>query len=111
MAYNEKRTEQVRLALAHIPDVKEKKMFGSIGFIVNGKLCIGVGDHKDHIMMVRIAPELYEEALQRSGARPAIMRGREHRGYVFLLEEAIETQADLDYWIGLALDFNKRQAN
>lgn len=107
MAYNQKRTEQVRQALAHIPDVQERKMFGSIGFIVNGKLCIGVGDHKDHNMMVRIDPKLYEQALQKRGARPAIMRGREHKGYVFLLEEGIKTKKDLDYWVDLALDFNK----
>lgn len=108
MAYNQKRTEQVRQALAHIPDVRERKMFGSIGFIVNGKLCIGVGDHTDHIMMVRVGPDVYGQALQIKGAQPAIMRGREIKGYVFLLEEAVKTQADLDYWVGLALDFNKK---
>lgn len=107
MAYNEKRTEQVRELLAHIPDVSEKKMFGSIGFIVNGKLCIGVGDHKDHNMMVRIGPQAYEDALQRKGVLPAIMRGREMKGYVFLLEEAVQTQKELEYWVELALKFNK----
>jgi TfoX/Sxy family transcriptional regulator of competence genes len=106
MAYNQKRTEQVRQALSHIPDVQEKKMFGSIGFIVNGKLCIGVGDHKDHIMMVRVGADMYEQGLAKKGARPAIMRGREHPGYIFLTEEAVETQADLDYWVKLAVDFN-----
>jgi TfoX/Sxy family transcriptional regulator of competence genes len=110
MAYNQKRTEQVRQALADIPNVQEKKMFGSIGFIVNGKLCIGIGDHEDHVMMVRVGPKAYEEALQRKGARPAIMRERERTGYVFLLEEAVKTQEDLDYWVGLALNFNKELA-
>ncbi len=107
MAYNEKRTEQVRRALAHIPDVQERKMFGSIGFMVNGKLCIGVGDHDDHVMMVRVGPEAYDKALQRNGAQPAIMRGRERKGYIFLLEEAVKTQKDLDHWVSLALKFNK----
>lgn len=108
MTYNMKRTEQVRRLLVHIPDVEEKKMFGSIGFIVNGKLCIGVGDHTDHIMMVRVGPRKYEESLKRSGSHPAIMRGREMKGYVFLTEEALESEEDLDYWVGLALDFNKQ---
>jgi len=108
MTYNLKRTEQVRQRLAHIPDVQERKMFGSIGFIVNGKLCIGVGDHVDHIMMVRVGPDVYEEALSKRGTLPAIMRGREMKGYVFLLEEAVKTGKDLDYWVSLALDFNKK---
>lgn len=107
MAYNLERTQQVRERLAHIPNVEEKKMFGSIGFIVNGKLCIGVGDHPDHNMMVRVGPEKYQEALQQKGALPAIMRGREMKGYVFLIDEALKTEDDLDYWVGLALDYNR----
>lgn len=108
MAYNLERTEQVRQRLAHIPNVVEKKMFGSIGFIVNGKLCIGVGDHVDHNMMVRVGPEKYDEALRRVGATPAIMRGREMKGYVFLTEEALADEPGLDYWVELALDYNKQ---
>jgi TfoX/Sxy family transcriptional regulator of competence genes len=108
MAYNEALTLRVRDLLARIPNVEEKKMFGSIGFMVNGKLCLGVGDHADHNMMVRVGPEHYEEALSRPGAAPAVMRGREHPGYVFLLSEAIATQKDLQYWVDLALDYNKK---
>jgi TfoX/Sxy family transcriptional regulator of competence genes len=107
MAYNLERTKQVRQRLAHIANVEEKKMFGSVGFIVNGKLCIGVGDHTDHVMMVRVGPDKYEEALKRSGSHPAIMRGREMKGYIFLTEEALNSQDDMDYWVDLALDFNK----
>lgn len=110
MAYNLKRTDQIRQRLAHIEDVEEKKMFGSIGFIVNGKLCIGVGDHAGHNMMVRVGPEKYEEALQREGALPAIMRGREMKGYIFLTDRALQSDSDLDYWVNLALDFNLRLA-
>ena len=31
---------RVRAALARIPGVKEKKMFGSTAFMVRGKLCL-----------------------------------------------------------------------
>lgn len=108
MAYNESLTLRVRELLARLSKVEEKKMFGSIGFMVNDKLCLGVGDHADHNMMVRVGPEHYEEALSRPGAAPAVMRGREHPGYIFLTSEAVETQEDLQYWIGLALDYNKK---
>jgi TfoX/Sxy family transcriptional regulator of competence genes len=107
MAYNEKLTARVRELLAHLPDVQEKKMFGSIGFMVNGKLCLGVGDHADHIMMVRVGPDRYKEALHYTGAAPAIMRGRERTGYVFLVDEAIASKQDLKYWVDLALKYNK----
>ncbi|HSX00482.1 MAG TPA: TfoX/Sxy family protein [Patescibacteria group bacterium] len=107
MAYNEELTQRVRELLLNTSDVKEKKMFGSIGFMVNGKLCIGVGDHADHNMMVRVGRDKYDEALQRPGASPAVMRGREQPGYVFLVSEAIQSQKDLEYWVGLALEHNK----
>ncbi len=43
MAYNEFLAQRVRAALAHIPQVVEKKMFGGVAFMVNGKMCINVG--------------------------------------------------------------------
>lgn len=107
MAYNEALTQRVRELLADTPAVEEKKMFGSVGFIINGKLAIGVGDHEDHIMMVRVGPEEYENALQKAGAGPAIMRGREQKGYVFLLDEAITSPANLKEWVNAALRYNK----
>lgn len=107
MAYSEVLTNRVRELLAAEPNVEEKKMFGSIGFIINGKLALGVGNHDDHIMMVRVGPENYEKALQKNGATPAIMRGRERKGYVFLLEEAVKSPSGLKQWIDLALSYNK----
>lgn len=107
MAYNEALTQRVRELLAYLPDVQERKMFGSVGFMVNGKLCIGVGDHADHKMMVRVGRDKYDEALRHPGAAPAIMRGREQPGYVFLVNEAIKSQQDLQYWVNLALEYNK----
>ena len=106
MAENEILTQRVRLALAKTPNVVEKKMFGSMGFMVNDKLCIGAGDHADHQMLVRVGPERYDEALQCVGAKPATMRGREMKGYVFLEDAAIKTERDLKYWVELALAYN-----
>lgn len=105
MAYNEILTNRVRAALAHIPEVEEKKMFGSLAFMVNGKMCISVG--KDRIMS-RIDPELHEQAIQRSGTQTVVMGGREYKGYIHIDEEAIKSKEDFDYWIGLALDYNKK---
>jgi hypothetical protein len=36
------------------------------------------------------------------------MKGREYKGYVYISEEGIKSKEDFDYWISLALDFNKR---
>ena len=111
MAYNEPRTELVRALLATTPNVTERKMFGSIGFLVNGKLCIGVGDHDDHVMMVRVGNDEYEKALQTPGAHPAIMRGREMKGYVFLDENAVKEEEQIKRWVERALTHNRQLTN
>ncbi len=108
MAYLPDLTERVRQALAHAPGVTEKRMFGGIAFMVNGKMCVTVGDHKDHQMMVRVDPAVYPKAVQRKGAHRARMRGREIKGYVFLRDEAVRTTRQLGSWVDLALDFNVR---
>ena len=105
MAYNEKLTNRVRLALAHLPKVEEKKMFRGVTFMVEGKMCISVGDDR---IMCRIDPDLHEEAIKGKGCRTVEMKGREYKGYVYVSEEGIKTKKDFDYWIGLSLDFNKK---
>src|SRR6266545_3016219 len=104
MAYNEKLTNRVRVALADIPDVEEKKMFSGITFMVNGKMCISVGNDR---IMCRIDPSIHEKAIERKGCRTVTMKGRVYKGYVYVSEEGIKTKKDFDYWVSLALDFNK----
>ena len=105
MAYNEKLTNRVREALANAPDVKEKKMFRGITFMVDGKMCISVGDNR---IMCRIDPELHDDAVEKNGCTTVEMGGRHYKGYVYVSEEAIKSKKDFDHWIRLALDYNKR---
>lgn len=105
MAYNEKLTNKVRAALVHLPEVEEKKMFRGITFMVDGKMCISVGDNE---LMCRIDPELHEASVKKNGCRSVIMKGREYKGFVYINEEGMKTKKDFNYWIDLALDFNKR---
>lgn len=104
MAYNEKLTARIREALAHLPKVEEKRMFRGVTFMVNDKMCITAGDNK---IMCRIDPAIHEEVIKRKGCETVKMRGREYKGYVYVSEEGIKTKKDLDYWIQLALEFNK----
>ncbi len=105
MAINEKLTERVREALADVKKVTEKKMFRGITFMVNGKMCVSVGGEE---IMCRIDPEIVEEALEKDGVRPMIHSGRTMKGFVFVHESAIARKKEFDYWINLALSFNKK---
>ena len=98
-------TDRVRAALAHTPRVAERKMFGGITFMVDGKMCISVGHHR---LMCRIDPELHELAIKRRGVRTVRMNGRAYRGFVHVREEAVTSGRELDYWVRACLKFNKR---
>lgn len=105
MPYNEKFADRLREALADIPQVEEKFMFGGVCFMVNGKMCMGVV--KDELMC-RIDPAREEEAFEKTGCRPMDFTGRPMKGYVFVDETGIKTKKDLGFWVQLCLDFNAR---
>lgn len=95
---------RVRAALAHSSDVKEKKMFGSIGFMVRGNLCVSARTER---IMCRIDPTIHDAALEHKGCQTVVMKGRPYRGYVYVDAESVSTNEALKYWVDLALDHNK----
>lgn len=105
MAYSEKLANKIRQALAHIPDVKEKKMFGGLAFMVNGKMCLTAGSDR---MMCRIDPAIHETVVKKNGCRTVIMRGKEYKGWIYVSEEILQARDTFDYWVDLALDFNNK---
>jgi TfoX/Sxy family transcriptional regulator of competence genes len=105
MAYNEELANKVREAFYLLPKVEEKKMFRGITFMVNGKMCVSVGNDE---LMCRIDPDLSEVVLERNGCRPMIHGKRTMKGFVFVSEEGYSRKKDFDYWLGLALDYNKK---
>ena len=105
MTADEEILSRVRAALAHVPRVTEKRMFGSMAFMVHGKMCVTVNQDR---IMCRIDPALHDAALERTGCRTVIMKGRPYRGYVYVDAEALTTAGDLESWLGLALEYNPK---
>ncbi len=105
MAYNEKLANQCRelIALTH-KNVDEKKMFGGLCFMVNDKMCVGVEQNR---LMVRLDPAKYDEVMQKDGCMPMDFTGKVMKGFVFVDAVELKTKAKLNYWIQLALEFNK----
>lgn len=105
MAYSETLAGRVRAALSGQRNVEEKKMMGGLTFMVNGKMCVGIL-HDD--LMARIDPGVHKAALQRKGCREMDFTGRPMKGFVFVSPDGTESTKDLEYWIGLSLEFNKK---
>lgn len=105
MAYNEELTNRVREAIAHVPKVEEKRMFRGVLFMVDGKMCISVGDDE---VMLRIDHAIHDELVETKNCRTMKMKGKEYRGYILVHQDDIKKKKELDYWVGLALEFNKK---
>ena len=106
MAYDEQLAERVRSGFGKARvRFEEKRMMGGLCFMVDGKMCVGV--EKDRLM-ARIDPAAYESALQRKGCVPMDFTGRPMRGFVFVNPEGLATDAELNEWLKLALEFNPK---
>ena len=61
MAFSEALAERIRQGLARRKGIEAKKMFGGIGFLLNGNLFVGVWNAS---LIVRLGPEEGDEALK-----------------------------------------------
>ncbi len=105
MAYNEQLADRVReiISLSH-KNVVEKAMFGGLCFMVNDKMCVGVEKER---LMVRLDPARYEEVMEKEGCKPMDFTGKVMKGFVFVDIDVLNTKKKLEYWMNLALEYNK----
>jgi TfoX/Sxy family transcriptional regulator of competence genes len=105
MAYNEKMADRVRELIAGTEkNVEEKRMFSGLCFMVNDKMCVAV---RPDSIMVRLDPARSEEMLDKEGVLPMVHSGKIMKGFVFVNDEVLTTKRQLEYWVGMALDFNQ----
>jgi TfoX/Sxy family transcriptional regulator of competence genes len=105
MAYNEKLANMTRELIAETQkNVEEKAMFGGLCFMVNDKMCVGVEKER---LMVRLDPAKYDEVMEKDGCKPMDFTGKVMKGYVFVDAGVLNTKKKLEYWVKLALEYNK----
>jgi TfoX/Sxy family transcriptional regulator of competence genes len=102
MAFSEALAERIRQALARRKDIEEKKMFGGVGFLLNGNLLVGVW--KDSLI-VRLGPEQGDEALMEPHVKEFDITGRAMKGWVLVEPEGVEDDEQLGGWIQRAVTF------
>ncbi|AZA51058.1 TfoX family protein [Chryseobacterium carnipullorum] len=105
MAYNIELADRVRERLSEISDleIKEKKMFSGLAFLVNDKMCINISHDN---LMCRYDPDLEEEVSEKIGFLPMIMKGKQLKGYCYVEPIGFQKQADFEFWIKIGLDYN-----
>ena len=91
----------VRAAVSSAGAVGEVKMFGGIGFMLNGNLLAGASRRG---LLLRVGSDREAEALRQPGARPMVMRGRTMPGYVYVDPPAL-TASSVSACLALAIPY------
>jgi hypothetical protein len=102
MAYDERLAERLRAIFATVPGAGEKKMFGGVCFLADGKMVCGTATAD---LMVRVGPDAYAAALKRPHTRPMDFTGRPLVGFVYVAPAGIKTAAALRGWVERALAY------
>ena len=102
MPYDDGLAHRVRETLDGRVDAEELRMFGGLGFTVDGNMCVGVIEDS---LVARVGPEAHEDALAEPHARPFDFTGREMAGWVFVDHPGLAEDASLEAWIDRSLAF------
>ena len=101
MAYNQTLAERIRSQLEGFPFV-EKKMFGGVGFLLNGNLACGVNKED---LVVRVDPEKHGTLLKKPHARPFALTGRPMKGWLLVEAGGYKTEKQLSTWVKEGIEF------
>lgn len=115
MAYDEYLEERIeRIMQMKRANFFTKKMMGGLVFMVNDKMCCGIHLNKkygDHLLMIRIGEKQYNKEIHKDECLAMDFTGRPMKGYAFISPDGFDMEDDLEYWVELALNFNKELTN
>jgi TfoX/Sxy family transcriptional regulator of competence genes len=102
MPYDEGVAARLREVFAGRADIVEKKMFGGIAFMHRGNMCCGINQD---VLMARVGPDQYENAMTNTHAREMDFTGKSLKGFVYVDPEGFAEDEQLEYWVGLCETF------
>ena len=103
MAYDDDLADRVRAAIAGHDGVTEKRMFGALGFLVNGNLAVSASSQGG--LMLRVPPADLAAVLAEDGVEPFEMHGRAMNGWVHVSPDAVTTDTQLTRWVALGTTY------
>ena len=97
MAYDEDLANRIRELIATEAGLTEKKMFGGLGFMINGNMAVSASGQGG--LLVRVAPEDTDKLVDGKHASAAVMSGREMRGWLRVAADGVKTKRQLQAWV------------
>ena len=105
MAFNEETAKRISAACTLFPEqFSEKKMFGGVAFLYQGKMTVGVV--KDDLM-VRVLSDKMDSVLKMENTRPMDFTGKPMKEFIFVSPDGFWTEEQLLQWIELGLEHAK----
>lgn len=105
MAFDETIAKRVRKQLQGRDDVRERKMFGGIAFMVRGNMAVGVGGDEGDDLMVRVGKDCWTEFLFEPHAKDTSGNFRPMRGFVWVRPEGYASEEQLNVWVQRGVDY------
>ena len=102
MAFDEGTAERLRDIFEVIPFSSEKKMFGSLCFMVHGHMTCGVINDQ---LMVRIGKDQYQGVLKKPFVKEMDFTGKALTGFVYVEPDGFESDEGLAYWTNLSVEY------
>jgi hypothetical protein len=100
MAFDERLAARIRSQLGKKKGLTEKKLFGGIGFLLNGNIACAVSKEE---MLVRVEPEATETVLENKHTR--VFGTRPMKGWILVAPEGLKTAKALAKWIEIGVDY------
>ena len=88
--------DRIRSILSRREGYSERRMFGSVCFMINGNMCVGTWNGS---LIVRLDKKDHDETLAEPHTRPADMNGRVMRGWALVESAGIESNDHLTAWV------------
>jgi TfoX/Sxy family transcriptional regulator of competence genes len=103
MAYDEVLANRLRELLAGEDGITEKKMFGGLAFLLDGKMSVSAS--RNGGLLVRIDPGDTAACLARAHVTLMRMGGRTMDGWITVAPEGLKTKRELGAWVQRSLRF------
>ncbi len=95
----ENRLEQL---VPELGNFTKKKMFGGIGYLLNGNMAFGI--HKEYLV-IRIAPELSKQLLNKESISRFNMTRQPMPGWLMIAPEGVKTNGQLQNFLKMAVRY------
>ena len=103
MAYDEVLAQRIHDVVDGEEGWTSKKMFGGLGFMLDGHMAVAAGSGGS--LMVRVDPAQGGAWLDGDAVRPMEMRGREMTGWLLVSQEALVDDDEVALWVDRGASF------